>query len=154
MPVELQVIRASEFIRLDPHEHLDFLASRQALQDIAHACQMRGLESALLDLRALSVPDKPKFTATELAALVGTFRDAGFGKKQRLAILYRVDVYGGVRNFAFISRLRGMQVRAFEEFESALNWLSEGHIEEEECPETAVPVPIMKRKPETKRSTK
>src|SRR5215471_6194447 len=102
MPVELQVIRASEFIRLDPGSHLDFEASKNVLRDLAAACRKRGLDRAMVDLRSLPVPPKPIFTTAELAALVLTFHEAGFTRQQRLAILYHSDVYGGIRNFAFI----------------------------------------------------
>jgi len=107
MPLELHVIRASEFVRVDAHEHLDFEASAKALQALAQACRKRGLGCALLDLRAVPVPDKPLFTTKEIAALVLTFRDAGFSVEQRLAVLYHQDVYGGIRDFAFISRIGG-----------------------------------------------
>jgi hypothetical protein len=144
MPVELQVIRMNEFIRLDAHAHLDFAASKDALQALAHACRKRGIDCALLDLRSLPVPQKPMFTPTELAALVRTFGEAGFSKQQRLAILYHLDVYGGVRNFAFISRLRGLRVQAFTEFEAALQWLSEEQQNQPESHEGEVSIPIAK----------
>ncbi len=142
MPVELQIIRASEFVRLDPHDLLDFEESKKALQLLAHACLKRELDRALLDLRAVPIPDRPRFTPTQLAALVQTFREAGFGKYQRLAVLYRTDPHGGARAFAFIGRIQGWQVRAFSDFEDAVLWLSEGiesHADE-------VPVRITKRK--------
>jgi hypothetical protein len=151
MPVELQIIRASEFVCLDAHEQLDFEASKKALQSLAHACQKRGLDRALLDLRALPVPDKPVFTPTQLAALVGTFRDAGFGRNQRLAVLYRSDPHGGARAFAFIGRIKGWQVRAFDEFEGALHWLSEETIRQPARRENEIPVPINKRQGKVKR---
>jgi hypothetical protein len=134
MPLDLQVIRASEFVRLDPRAHLDFEASQQALQALAHACRKRGLGHALLDLRSVPVLVKPRFTPTQLAALVSTFREAGFSREQRLAVLYREDVHGGARNFAFISRMRGMQVQAFAEFERALLWLSDDPSQSEALP--------------------
>lgn len=125
MPFELQVIRAAEFIRVGPHGHLDFEGSKETLATLARACQKRGLNQALLDLRALPIPPKPLFSPTELASLVETFREVGFGPRQRLAVLYRSDPHQGARMFAFISRLRGFQVRAFEDFEHAVLWLSE-----------------------------
>jgi hypothetical protein len=143
MPVELQVIRASEFVCLDTDELLDFEATRTALQGLAQACHKRGLDRAMLDLRDIPVPDKPHFTATELAALVGTFRDAGFTRQQRLAILYQFDVHGGVRNFAFFGKMRGLHVQAFREFEAALQWLSEG-LEDADELEAGASVPIAK----------
>lgn len=144
MPVELQVIRASEFVCLDADELMDFEASKKALQGLAHACRKRGLDRAMLDLRNIPVPAKPHFTTTELAALIGIFRDAGFLRQQRLAVLYQSDIHGGVRNFAFFGKMRGMQVQAFREFEAALQWLSE----EPENPDdlsAGVSVPIARR---------
>ena len=147
MPVELQVIRASEFVCLDPHEHLDFEASKNALQALAAACHKRGVSCALVDLRDLPVLSKPHFTKTEIAGLVGTFRDAGFSRRQRLAVLYRHDVYGGIRDFAFISRLRGLQVQPFTDFEAAVQWLSEAEEAEPKAGQVAVPIPITKHQP-------
>jgi len=145
MPIELQVIRASEFIRLDAHEHLDVAASKEVLRALVQACQKRGLDCAMLDLRALPVPARPLFTMTELAALVGTFREAGFTLQQRLAILYRHDVHGGIHSFAFISRMRGLHVRAFSEFEAALVWLSEKSAGPVPRRAPGVPIPITTR---------
>jgi hypothetical protein len=141
MPVELQVIRASEFIRFDARAHLDFKASQQALQTLARACRTRGLDRAMVDLRMLPVLAKPHFTPTELAALISSFCDAGFSGQQRLAVLYQNDVHGGIRSFAFIGRLRGLEVQAFTDFESALQWLSEqGSRHESQAGEVAVPI--------------
>jgi hypothetical protein len=125
MPIELHLIRASEFIRLDSDEHIDFEASKRVLQDLAQSCRKRGMARAMLDIRNVPVPDKPRFTPTELAALAGAFREAGFTRQQRLAILYKHDVYGGIRNFTFFSKLRGLHVQAFHEFEAAFYWLAE-----------------------------
>lgn len=142
MPLELQVIRANEFVCLDADEHLDFEASKRALQGLAEACRKRGLDRAMLDLRGLPVLPRPHFTAAELAALVGTFRDAGFTRQQRLAIVYDHDVHSIIRNFAFFSKMRGMQVQAFNRFENAIYWLSEKNSDE---PHSGVPIPIAKR---------
>lgn len=147
MPLELQIIRAREFVRLGPQEHLDFEASKEALALLARACRKRGLDRALLDLRALPVPLKPLFTASQLAALVGTFREAGFGQHQRLAVLYRSDPHGGARLFAFISRLRGWQVRAFNGFEEALLWLSEERVKVTETSGQPIPIKFTQGRP-------
>lgn len=125
MPVELQVIRASEFIRLGAEELLDFEASKKALEALALACRKRALDRAVLDLRHLPKLPKAQFTPTELAALVRSFQETGFSRRYRLALLYHTDPFGGVRNFEFFSRMRGLQVQAFTEFETALQWLSE-----------------------------
>lgn len=151
MPLELQIISASEFVRLDTSELLDFEASKQALRTLAQACRTRGLETALLDLRHIPVPLRPVFTTEQLAALVGTFREAGFARQQRLAILYHHDVHGGIRNFAFISRIRGLQVQAFSDYESAMHWLSTAPPGSNKACAGATPVAIKKLQPKPKR---
>jgi hypothetical protein len=144
MPITLDIIRANEFIRLDATEHLDFEASKHVLEGIAFACRKRGIDRAMLDLRTVPTPDRPNFTTAELAALIGAFHDAGFTRRQRLAILYERDVHGGIRTFAFLSKVRGLQVHAFHDFEEALFWLSDGHADFAEQREGAV-VQIAKR---------
>jgi hypothetical protein len=147
MQTGFQVIGASEFIRLDVHELLDFEASKKAFRGLVLACRKRGLDSALLDLRSLPVLPRPHFTPNELADLVSTFRHAGFSKNQHLAILYETDAHHGIRSFAFINKLRGLQVRPFTEFEKALEWLQQ--LEErvgEEPDEMPVPISLPNRK--------
>ena len=138
MPFELQVISATEFVRIGPQGRLDFKTSRETLAKLAQSCRTRGLDCALLDLRSLPVPVRPLFTPADLAELVETFREVGFGPRQRLAVLYRSDPHGGARTFAFISRMRGLQVQAFGEFEAAFTWLSEGQASQE----AGVPIPL------------
>jgi len=77
MPLELQIIRASEFVRLGARGHLDMEGTKEALRELARACRKRGLDRALLDLRELPIPAKPFFTPSQLASLVGTFPKPG-----------------------------------------------------------------------------
>jgi hypothetical protein len=149
MPAELQVIRASEFVCLDPNEHMDFEASKNELQKLAKACRKRGLHRALLDLRGLPILPRPHFNTKEVASLVGAFRDGGFTQKQRLAVLYEHDVYGIIRNFTLFSREQGLQVEAFLEYEKAMNWLY-GRLEDTAEWRRASHVPITK--PKTKKN--
>jgi hypothetical protein len=151
MPIELQVIRASEFIRLDARARLNLEQSQKVLQALAFACRKRGLDRAMLDLRALPLQPKPQFTPTELATLVSTFREAGFTRQQRLAVLYQSDIYGGVRTFAFISRMRGLRVQAFTDFERALQWLSEEQENRIQERQGAVPIPVTQRQTEARK---
>jgi hypothetical protein len=153
MPIELQIIRANEFLCVNPHGHLDFQASKDALAVLARACRKRGIDRAMLDLRALAIPAKPLFTSSELAALVATFREAGFARHQRLAILYRADPHGGARMFAFISIIRGWQVRAFGDFEEAFLWLSQEKRKSLERGEQEVPIHVTRRKIEVKQKS-
>ena len=62
MPMELQIIRAQEFIRLGAHGLFDLKASKAALAELAGACWKRGINQALLDLRALQPGPKPIYS--------------------------------------------------------------------------------------------
>ena len=124
MPLELHIIRATDFVRVDPHGHFDLAASKAALTLLVGACRKRGINQALLDLRALHPGPKPVFTPADLAELVNTFGEVGFTQQHRLAILYHSDPYKRARLFAFLSTIHGWNVRAFGDFEEALLWLS------------------------------
>ena len=126
MSLELQIIRASEFIRLGAQGHFDLAASKAALAVLARACRKRGIDRALMDLRALRPKPKPVFSRADLIALVNTFHEAGFTRQDRLAVLYHSDPHHRTRLFAFLSTLHGWTVRAFDDFEAALHWLSSG----------------------------
>ncbi|HEX5220946.1 MAG TPA: hypothetical protein VFZ59_15370 [Verrucomicrobiae bacterium] len=151
MSVELQVIRASEFIRLNADKYLDLAASKEALRTLAMACRKRGLDCALMDLRPLPLQAKPHFNTEELAALVGAFRDGGFSRKQRLAIVYRHDVHGGIRSFAFIGRMRGLQVHAFSEYDEAMEWLAGESTGKDTIRERGAAIPIKQSQSEMRR---
>ena len=126
MPQELQIIRASEFIRFGAQGHFDLPASKEALAELAGVCRKRGIPHAMLDLRALHPGPKPVFSPADLAELVGTFREVGFTREDRLAVLYGSDPHHRARLFAFLSTMHGYAVRAFGDFEEALLWLSSG----------------------------
>jgi hypothetical protein len=123
MTLAIELIRTPEFIRASPHGILDFAATKETLRSIALACVKRGLKRALLDLRGLPGRRVP-FSCSELVELVETFRDSGFSEKHKLAVLYAEDRHRGAPLFSFIGRMQGWNVRAFEEFEEALEWLS------------------------------
>lgn len=144
-PIELHVIRASDFICFDAEEHLNFEESKKVLQHLALASRKRGLDRAMVDLRELPVPEKPRFTDAELAELAGAFRDAGFTQRQRLAILHRHDVHGTIRKFTSIGRKKGLQVHAFLEYDKAMLWLGKNREDLAEQKQGAR-VPILKKK--------
>jgi len=147
--MELQIIRAQEFIRLGAQGRLDLKASKAVLAQLAAACRKRGIQQALVDLRALQPGPKPVFSPNDLMALVKTFREIGFTQQQRLAVLYRSDPHLRARLFAFIATVRGWKVQAFDDFEKAVTWLSgaEAPVAETEFTPRVKQVPIHKLKP-------
>ena len=125
MSLKLQIIRLHEFIRLGPSGKFDPKGSKAGLALLAAACLKRGILQALLDLRALRPGPEPVFSPDDLVSLVSTFREIGFTSRHRLAVLYVIDPHERARMFASIARLRGWTVKAFEDFEQAVAWLSD-----------------------------
>jgi hypothetical protein len=134
MPLELQIIRASEFIRLGAHGQHDLASSREILKQLAGACRRRGIDRALLDLRDLHPGATPMLSREDLASLVNTFCDIGFSDRLRLVLLYSADPHHRARMFALMSILHGWNVKASENFEEALFWLSQEEAEEQKEP--------------------
>jgi len=124
MPLQLEIIRATEFVRVGAKGQFDLAASKAALATVAGACRKRGIQHAILDLRALHPGPKPVFSPEDLIELVNTFPAVGFTQRLRLAVLYHSDPHKRARLFAFLSTLRGWSVRAFGDFEEALLWLA------------------------------
>ena len=148
--MELQIIRAQEFIRLGARGRIDLKASKEILAELAAACWKRGINQALLDLRALQVGPKPVFSPHDLAVLVNTFREIGFTHRQRLAVLYSADPHRRVRLFSFMATLHGWNVRPFDSFEKAVAWLSGAETDyaeaEPDATTKAIKVPVRKLK--------
>ena len=135
-PIELQIIRFREFIRLDAHGKLDMEASHKVLSQVARMCRKRGIDRALLDGRDVQA----KLTPKELAALVRDFAEMGFTRNQRLALLHKGDPQRRAALFALISNLCGWKVQAFGDFEEAMDWLSAGDEEKAQIAGEEVPL--------------
>jgi hypothetical protein len=133
MSVQLEIIRAAEFIRFGPKGEFDLVASCAALHGLAEACKRRGMNRALLDGRNA----RAELSPNELAALVNAFVEIGFTRDLHLAILHPAERYQRARLFAFISRIKGWNVRAFGDFEQAMYWLSSDQIRQQPKPVSA-----------------
>jgi hypothetical protein len=120
----LEVIRATEFIRVGAQGEFDLAASKDALRTLAMACHKRALSHAIIDLREMKANPTPVFSVDDLRELVNTFSEAGFSRELRLAVLYESDPHKRARMFAFLSNMKGWNVGAFNDFEEAILWLS------------------------------
>jgi len=156
MPLELQIIRASEFIRVGAPGQIDLAMSREILQKLAGACRLRGIERALLDLRDVHPGRAPMLSRDDLASLVGTFCSIGFSDRLRLVLLYSSDPHHRARMFALMSVLHGRNVKASENFEEAVHWLSQeqGPDEPKEHGVEQIPVRVVSKAPKTVRRAK
>lgn len=120
MPMNLQIIRANEFIRFGPQGKLNLASSRQALAELAQACRRRRISRALIDAREA----RSDLTPNDIASLVRAFDAIGFTRDQRLAILHVASQTYRARVFTLFANLRGWKVRSFGDFEQALEWLA------------------------------
>lgn len=130
MPIELQFIQVSDFMRFGADEHFDFEASRLALGELARACRKGGICQAILDLRGVKLVRRPVFTFAQVTSLLYTFYEGGFSTEPRVAVLCTDDPNLRVSWFAFIGRIHGWNVAAFDNFDEALLWLAGGRADD------------------------
>jgi formylglycine-generating enzyme required for sulfatase activity len=147
MPIELQIIRAQEFIRLGAQGRIDFKASKAVLKQLATACAKRGIHRALLDLRMVRPGPTPVFSAGDLVMLVKSFRSIGFTPRHHIAVLYQSDPHRRAPLFASIAQTHGWKLQVFNRFEAAFLWLSSAPESSaaKENPAGAIPIPVRKR---------
>ena len=123
MPFQLSIVRAGEFIRAGSNGRLDLDETRRILLSLADALVRRGVDRAILDLRKNTI--EPPLTYTQLYDLARTFQLAGFGPKHKLALLVQPNKYDKAQFFAICVSGRGWNCHPFDQFEDALEWLSE-----------------------------
>jgi len=131
MPFNLQIIRTSDFIRLNTKGEYDSAATRAVLGKLAKAVVEKGIDSALIDVRDARTDMK----LNDVYELSLAFKDMGFQKKHRLAILYRSTagehleffaIRPGERAqfFAMCASEDGLNVRAFDDYAEAMEWFA------------------------------
>ena len=121
VPHNVCVIPAKEFLRADVHGQLDLAASKRLLEELAAACAATPERHILIDGRDVG---DPVLTSTDLYELVQTLRMLGLGLLNKIAILRRhPDTFDRARFFEMLATDRGFHVGAFEDFESAFQYL-------------------------------
>jgi hypothetical protein len=124
MAHDIRVITASDFLRANVQDQLDLEASKALLRDLAKAVVGCPDRHILVDTRETG---KPIMTSSDLYELVQTLRQLGLGVLNRIAILRRlVDTFDRAQFFEMLANDRGMQVGAFDDFETAFEWLQTG----------------------------
>lgn len=121
MPYDLHIIKTKDFIRFDGHGHVAVDESHRVLANLAKTCVERGIDCALLDIRDI----RSKLPLADVYRLARAFQEMGFQKHHRLAILHRYDASERAALFAMLASARGWNVRAFDEYEDAIQWFAE-----------------------------
>jgi len=121
MPCSLQIVKTRDFFKLNAQGQLDVRQSHDVLAGLAKSCIAHDIDCALLDVRDASGTLK----ISDLYALARAFPEMGFREAHRLALLHRYNAGERAEMFAMFASDRGWNVRAFEEFEEAIEWFSE-----------------------------
>src|SRR6476646_9988143 len=118
MGYNVHVVKSSDFVRLDARGRLDLAESRRVLSEVARECVRRGIDQALLDVRDLYTDLK----LADVYSLARAFQEMGFRRTDRLAVLHRYNSAEKAEFFALSAVDRGWDVRAFDNFEDAIEW--------------------------------
>jgi hypothetical protein len=118
----LRIVPVREFLRTDIEGHIDLQSSREVLRAIVVASAASGLYRVLIDARgapySVSIAD-----VYELADDLDTL---GVTARHRIATLHQTpDGLERARYLSVLARSRGHAIRAFSDFEAAVDWLSE-----------------------------
>jgi hypothetical protein len=131
MPYSLEIIHTGDFIHMNDKGGLDVETSKQALSKLARTCVQSGITNALLDVRDAKID----LDFQDLYEVAEAFKEMGFRKSHRLAVLYRdkasprVEFFSikpgaGAEFFARCASEQGWNVRAFGDYEQAIEWFS------------------------------
>jgi hypothetical protein len=131
MSLNLEIIQPNDFIRLNGKGEYDQPQSRKVLVEIAKACVKKGISCALLDVRDA----RSDMQLDDVYQLALAFKEMGFKKNHRLAILYRPNAPKRVKFFAVRPGERaqlfalcasdgGWNVRAFDDYGEAIEWFA------------------------------
>ena len=119
MPAQIKVISAGDFIRAKPTGEFDLEASEQLLAGIAKAGEALDDFDILVDTReaqgVLSATDL-WFLADKLVHYRRTFA-------RKTAVLCPLEKFDRARFFAMCAESRGFNMRAFADYEHAMEWL-------------------------------
>jgi len=121
MAYDLRIIKTSDFIRFDGKGAVEVEKSHNLLRQLAKTCVDRSIECVLLDLRQV----QGSLPLAEVYRLAMAFTEMGFTKKQRLAVLHRLEGLQRAELFAMLATSKGWNVRAFDDYEEAIEWFSD-----------------------------
>jgi len=122
MLYDIRVINWNDCLHLDAQGHFDFDATQRFFRDAIWACAKSRISRILLDVRDATAD----LTSTQLAKLAVVAANVAPPEGQhKIAILTRPEAQ--FTNALFVAdkaQDQGWNIAAFQEFESALNWLA------------------------------
>jgi hypothetical protein len=124
--VSKRLVSIRDFIRCDISGVFDYPASKEAISGIVASWGDGGVTDVLVDTRDAVVME---VSASDVFSLLMHFLSLKPDPAVRVAILNDPkDELDRAKIFAEGAVVRGRTVAAFREFESAMEWLNEGHL--------------------------
>jgi hypothetical protein len=120
MTTEVRIFRAQDFIKATPEGDLDFAKSRKLLVQMVEARKTLRDYAVVLDTRKA----KSRLTAQELWYLANELQRVGDSFLRRTAIICPRKRFEMAKFFALCAEKQGFEMRAFVNFEEAMEWLS------------------------------
>lgn len=122
MPFDLRIIRIEEFFHTDARTTpIDLEAAYALLAQVVKESRERGIYRVLIDARG----NPTGLSIADMYDLVGDFQRYGLTPDHRVAVLrVRPDALERARYLEALAAARGFSVRAFSEFEDALDFLN------------------------------
>lgn len=119
MPVDIKVIRTRDFIKSTAKGTLDFAASKQALVDIISEIKQPGEYEVLVDTREA----ESSLSITDIFELGNTLASQFPLRRSMIGLLAPMSETEKATFFETVARNRGVNIRAFTDFEQAITWL-------------------------------
>lgn len=122
MPFDLRIIRIEEFFHTDARTTpIDLEAAYALLAQVVKESRERGIFRVLIDARG----NPTGLSIADMYDLVGDFRRYGLTRDHRVAVLrVRPEALERARYLETLADARGFSVRAFSDFEDALDFLN------------------------------
>ena len=119
MPVNLKVINTKDFIKTTVTGTLDFAASKQAILDILSLIKQSGEYDVLVDTREA----ESLLSTMNLYELGEALASHPILRRSRICLLVPMSSIDKAGFFETVAVNRGVQIRAFTDFEQAIAWL-------------------------------
>lgn len=120
MPVNIMIIHASDFIRVNVDGALDRFASGQALADIAWMIKTPGENHVLIDTRDARVKQLSPDDLFELGVAFNRFPSLA---KSKIALLTAMGGAHAAQFLELVGQSRGAHLKAFTSMDEAITWL-------------------------------
>lgn len=122
MPVNVKVISTKDFIKTTVTGKFDFAASKQVLVDILSLIKQPDEYDVLVDTREA----ESLLSITDLYKLGEALASQLILRRSRICLLVPMRDIDKVDFFETVAVNRGVQIRAFTDFEQVITWLVSG----------------------------